>query len=534
MLVKAVGYSRLSKEDINKSGFAGNSESIKNQNYMISDYAEKEGWTLQEIYSDDDFKGSDRSRPEFNRLISDMYAHKFDVIICKSQSRFVRDIELVEKYIHGVFLEENIRFVTIEDHIDTANMNSSSKKISQLHGLTDTWYLEDLSNNINDVFDIKRKKGEYIGSWALYGYLKSPEDKNKLIIDPVASKVVKEIYMLYIEGNGLLRIANLLNEKGIPNPLKYKKDLGMKIGAKSRITSKSYLWRNDTIGRILDNEMYIGNMVQGKMKKISYKSKKLIRLPEEEWIIVKGTHPAIIDIETWNTVRRIRKNKVKPRRDGIINIFNGKIRCLECSELMYAITYPKQKDGVKSKTEFNTTFRCSKKIINKNACKATGISMCKIEEQVIKQLKKLSQLYFDENEIEKKLVIVDSRQEALERLNQESVRIEQTIKENNQAVTTLYLDKIKGLISEKQFVQINDQLIMDIKTAENRFAKIEEERQLLLKNKTKKENIHEIILKYKNIEKLNRNIVLELIDSIYVGSENDESKKRTVKILWNF
>lgn len=532
MTVRAVGYSRLSKEDLNK--IYDDSESIKNQNNLISEYVDRQGWILQEIYSDDDFKGSDRNRPDFNRMLSDAYQNKFDVIVCKNQSRFARDIELIEKYIHGKFIEGNIRFVAIQDNIDTANMNSASKKISQLHGLTDTWYLEDLSGNISNVFDTKRKKGEYIASWALYGYLKNPENKNELIIDPVASEIVKLIFKWYIEGKGLQKIANLLNQRNIPNPLKYKKDMGMKIGAKSRITSKSYLWRGDTIGRMLENQMYMGHMVQGRLKKVSYKSKKIVCVPKDHWIIVKNTHPAIIDSETWDTVQNIRKTKVKPRRDGIVNMFNGKLRCLECSELMYAITYPKQFHGIKSKTEFNTIFRCSKKMIQSNACISTGISMNLLELHVLSELKKLSEIYFDEKFIETQLTITDSRSENLTRLQSDKERLNKQISEGNHAITTLYMDKVRGLISEKQFSQINTQILLEIKSSEEALKQVEKELGGISLNKFQKTNLSEIIERYREINKLNRNIILDLIDVIYIGRKDEKTGKRIIKILWNF
>lgn len=532
MSLRAVGYSRLSKEDINKSE-NNTSESIKNQNLMIADYVSEHGWLLQDIYSDDDFKGSDRSRPEFNRLISDMYADKFDIIVCKSQSRFARDIELVEKYIHGIFLERGIRFITLEDHIDTAEMNNSAKKISQLHGLTDTWYLEDLSHNVKEVLKMKRKKGEYLGSWGLYGYFKDPDNKNRLIVDPVAAEVVKEIYNLYLEGYGLMKIANILNDRNVPNPLKYKKELGMKIGAASRLTSKSYMWRNATIGSILDNQMYIGNMVQGKMRKVSYKSKKLVRVPREDWVIVENTHEAIIDKETWERVQNIRKNKIKPRRNGMVNIFSGKIRCSECNELMYAITYPKIINGKRSETEFYTMFRCSKKMMNKKACSSKGMAVSKLESFVLAELKKLTELYFDEEFIGKQLSVKDLKAEELEKLLMEENRLELNIKEKNQAAATLYLDKVKGILTEKQFVALNRQFYEDIQQSEKALQRIEKEKKKLLEEQDKEVNLSEIISKYKNIEKLDRNVVTQLIDCIYIGSEDEETKERIIKIVWN-
>ena len=178
---KAAIYCRLSEEDQNKASAEDDSASIQNQKSMLLQYAIQQGWEVFHIYSDDDYTGSDRNRPEFSRLLADAQAHKFDIILCKTQSRFTRELELVEKYIHGLFPLWGIRFVSIVDNADTDN--KGNKKSRQINGLINEWYLEDLSTNVRSVLDHKRKEGLFIGSFARYGYCKDPNAKGKLIID---------------------------------------------------------------------------------------------------------------------------------------------------------------------------------------------------------------------------------------------------------------------------------------------------------------------------------------------------------------
>ena len=173
--MKAAIYCRLSEEDKNKQNVTDDSNSIKNQKAMLLEYAMAQGWDVYNIYSDDDYAGSDRNRPEFKRLLSDAEERKFDVVLCKTQSRFTRELELVEKYLHGLFPLWGIRFVSIVDNADTDN--KGNKKSRQINGLVNEWYLEDMSDNIRSVLTSRRMNGFHIGSFALYGYKKDPEKK---------------------------------------------------------------------------------------------------------------------------------------------------------------------------------------------------------------------------------------------------------------------------------------------------------------------------------------------------------------------
>ena len=293
-------YCRLSEEDRNKQFETDDSQSIQNQKSLLLSYALEHGWEVYKIYSDDDYTGSDRKRPEFNHLLVDAQAHKFDIILCKTQSRFTRELELVEKYIHGLFPIWGIRFVSIVDNADTAN--KGNKKSRQINGLINEWYLEDMSENIKSVLINKRKQGCHIGAFALYGYKKDPNKKGHLIIDEEAAAVVQEVFTLFSRGYGKTAIARMLNDRGIPNPTEYKRLQGLRY--KQPESANSTLWKYFAIADMLENEIYIGNMVQGKYGSISYKTKQNKPRPKSEWYIVEGTHEPIIDKELWNNVDR--------------------------------------------------------------------------------------------------------------------------------------------------------------------------------------------------------------------------------------
>ena len=194
-------YLRLSNEDKDKVNKDDDSESIKNQRNMLIDYIDKHPeFALIDEYCDEDLSGAGTFRPEFERLIRDCENHKLDIVLCKSQSRFSRDMEVVERYINNKFKEWNIRFIGLSDNADTDN--SGNKKSRQINGLVNEWYLEDVSNNIRSAFNSKMKQGEYISPFAAFGYEVSKEDNNKLVVDPIAAAVVKEIYNLYLNGYG--------------------------------------------------------------------------------------------------------------------------------------------------------------------------------------------------------------------------------------------------------------------------------------------------------------------------------------------
>ena len=302
-------YCRLSEEDRNKGG--AESESIQNQRTMLLQYAAEMGWTVTEIYCDEDYTGSDRSRPDFNRLLRDAEGRKFDIILCKSQSRFTRELELVEKYLHGRFAELGIRFVGYADHADTANRGN--KKARQINGLVNEWYLEDLSDNIRTVMRSKQRMGCFIGSFAPYGYCKSEQNKNQLVPDAEAAETIRFIFEERLRGATPARIANRLNACRIVNPSTYK---AQKQPQFHRANIRKTEWSAATVRSILENPVYCGNMRQHVREKISYKSDRTRRIPKQEQIFVEDTHRPIVTKEQWNAVQALQEQEGTRKKTG--------------------------------------------------------------------------------------------------------------------------------------------------------------------------------------------------------------------------
>ena len=281
----AAVYCRLSKEDEEKT--ARESESIRNQRALLLAWAAEHGYRIYRVYTDEDYSGIDRARPGFNAMLADARAGKFEVILAKTQSRFTRDMELVEKYLHGLFPEWGVRFIAVLDHVDTCD--PAGKKARQINGLINEWYLEDLSGNVRAVLDHKRRSGSYIASFALYGYRKDPQDHSRLLPDEPAAQVVRQIFALYLQGNGAGRIAQTLNAQGVPPPSVYRA-----VSAGRPRPTPAPLWCKATVRRILSTQTYAGDLEQGRVRKLNYKSRRVIRLPREDWIIVPGTHVPLI------------------------------------------------------------------------------------------------------------------------------------------------------------------------------------------------------------------------------------------------
>ncbi len=320
-------YCRLSKEDADRRE---ESESITNQKAILSAFAAQRGWSVYRIYVDEDMSGADGRRPAFLAMLADAAAGRFGILLCKSQSRFTRDMEAVEKYIHGSFKKWGIRFVTVTDGADTDSLGN--KKARQINGLVNEWYLEDLSENVRTVLDCKRAAGQYIGSFALYGYRKDPKQHGRLQIEPETAAVVQRIYALYLSGESTRSIAVRLNIEGVDPP-------GARQAAHCRaLTQTGAGWNKTAVARILKNEMYTGMMIQGRQRKISYKSSARVTLPASAWIRVPGTHDAIIPHEQFEAVRQQLQARTRTTAGGQPYPLSGLVYCGGCGGRMTLTT----------------------------------------------------------------------------------------------------------------------------------------------------------------------------------------------------
>lgn len=517
--MKVAIYCRLSDEDRDKLSSLDDSGSIQNQKAMLIKHASCNGWTIYDIYSDDDYAGTDRNRPEFNRLIDDAKMRKFDIVLCKSQSRFTRELELVEKYINGLFPRIGIRFVSLVDSADTEN--KGNKKARQINGLVNEWFLEELSDNIRSVLTSRREQGYHIGSFAPYGYMKDPDEKGHLIIDPEAASIVRKIFDLYLQGNGKHVIARTLNECGVPNPTEYKRLHGM-VRNKKKQTSP--LWGYFTVSSILSNEVYIGHMVQGKTGVGSYKTQEVITYPQEQWIVVKNTHEPIIDQDTWNKVQELISQKAPSKgTKQPEGIFAWKVRCIHCGSRMHGV-----KNGNKR------GFNCERHALSHDACPGAYISLRKLERIVAAQLYVMSQDLLDEDELERGIdpfpELTIMKQEDEKEIN----RLEYQIEQSHVAIRSLYMGKVQGGITEMEYIDQISTISTDKNKMENRVAQLTEQIAEIDQTLAIYSNRKLLIRQYLETKALTKEMVTVLIDHIFVGRHDPLTKETPVEIHWNF
>lgn len=517
--MKVAIYCRLSEEDRNKQFETDDSNSIQNQKSMLLQYSMKQGWELYNIYSDDDYAGADRRRPEFNRLLKDAEQHKFDIVLCKTQSRFTRELELVEKYIHGLFPIWGIRFISIVDNADTAN--KGNKKSRQINGLVNEWYLEDMSDNIRSVLTSRRVNGFHIGAFALYGYKKDPNQKGHLVIDEEAAAIVREVFSLFSQGYGKTAIARMLNDRGIPNPTEYKRLHGLRY--RQPKTQSSTLWKYFAISDMLTNEMYIGNMVQGKYGSESYKTKQNKPRPKSEWYVVEGTHEPIIDRELWNRVQVLIAQKAKPFHIGTIGLFARKARCANCGYTMRS-----------SKNKGRHYLQCPNRHIAKDACIGSFISVDRLEQLVTQELNHLIAQYLDIDELEKNIEFCDNFKEQKNRLLSDIAAYEKKAAEYSKGIRELYMDKVKNLISENDYVEMSKEFTTERNRLECAAANDKKQLSEIEKKIAADSDCHKLIEQYTSLKHLTREMVEILIDYIYVGKRIPGTKDVPIEIHWNF
>lgn len=519
-------YCRLSDEDRDKTSPDQYSESIQNQKNLLTAYCWERGWDIYKIYCDDDFSGADDERPDYNSLLKDAENKYFDIVLCKTQSRFTRDLSHLEKYVHTYFKEWGIRFIGAIDNADTDI--KGNKKSRQINGLINEWYLEDLSENVKAVLVSKKKLGKFVGSFAPYGYLRDPNDKNHLIVDPEVSGIVKRIFKMYLEGDSLRRIATVLNEELIPCPLKYKQEIqgsNFKVDS-TRITKR--IWTDASVRMILSNQMYVGDMVQHKSEKLSYKRKTVRRRNKDEWIIVQNTHEPLVDRNTFERVSEIAGKKIRPDRNGKASKFAGKLRCSKCD------------CNLTKHTARNVIYyRCNFAIRQSGYCTGCSIKEKLLEEYVLSELKEIIKKYTNTDAISMMIEIEKENETEEKTFEKRKKELESELKTKDDAVTSLYLDKVKGIISEEQFIVMNqlfleqrEVLIKRISDLKERLQKISLTKRDMLNALDEEKAKREAITQYLDIQELTRDQIVELIDFIVVESRG--RTRKSIKIHWKF
>lgn len=333
---KAGCYVRLSKED---KEYTDNSQSVLSQKQMIEKFLQAHpDIELYDYFVDDGYSGTDMERPEFQRLKQAFEDGVINCIIIKDLSRLARNDEESGKYIFIIFPFYNIRFISVNDHVDSYERPESVNNLEiSFKNIMHSEYSRDLSRKVISASNVRRKRGEFLGAFCSYGYKKDPLDFHHLIIDEEPAEIVKYIFKRYLESQNIYAISQELSENGVMTPLEYKKSKGENLFIPGKKINVSF-WKDSTVKRILTNEVYTGCLVQGKRRKISYKSKKIIETDEDEWIKVENTHEAIIPQSTFDEVQRLIKQNYRCHSSPVFrNIFAGKLFCGQCGAAMSVI-----------------------------------------------------------------------------------------------------------------------------------------------------------------------------------------------------
>ncbi|WP_300607273.1 recombinase family protein, partial [uncultured Oscillibacter sp.] len=409
--------------------------------------------------------------------------------------------------------------VSIVDNADTAN--KGNKKSRQINGLVNEWYLEDMSENIRSVLTNRRQNGFHIGAFALYGYQKDPDQKGHLIIDEEAAAVVREVFTLFSQGYGKTAIARMLNDRGIPNPTEYKRLHGLRYQQPKR--KNSTLWKYFAISDMLTNEIYIGNMVQGKYGSVSYKTKQNKPRLQSEWFRVEGTHEAIIERSLWNRVQSMIAERAKPFDCGTVGLFARKAICANCGYTMRS-----------SKNRGRHYLQCSNRHVAKDACIGSFISVEKLERMVIDELNRLAAAYLDKDDLERSIEFCENLQGQKKQLLDALSAYEKKIAEYTKGLRDLYMDKVKGLLNDSDFSALSKEFSSEKSRLER--VLLDGQRQLaeLEDRIAAGDNRKALVERYINLEHLTREIVEILIDHITVGKRIPGTRDVPIEIHWNF
>jgi len=499
-------YLRLSSED----GDRGESNSITNQRELIEVYLKTRPDLMRvSEYVDDGYSGANFERPAFKRMMDDIERGRINCIIVKDLSRLGRNYIEMGKMLERVFPTLGVRFIAITDNYDNINSSDDSDGIIvPFKNLLNDAYCRDISLKVRSQLDVKRRNGEFVGSYAPYGYKKSPDDKNKLIIDEPAAKVVRDIFKWKIGGISAHAIAKKLNEMGKPSPSEYKRQCGIKYCSGFKSNGKS-TWRSNQILRILKNELYTGDLIQKKRQKINYRIKKIRDVPPEQWIRVKNTHEAIISREDFDLAHEVLKmDTCAPKGQENIRIFSGLVRCGDCGRNMLRRTH-------KSGTREYIYFHCGAYI------RGLGCSPHYITEKdmydfalsdITNKIKEIEEL--EEKILKLKTIPYEFRPAA--RIEERILKYERDIEKYDALLNKAYEDAIKGVIDKEEYSAFRKSF--NDKIAENKKLREEtiDKRERLVCLELSSFRWIETFKRYRGIDSLNRQVLVTLIDHITV------------------
>ena len=503
-------YLRLSREDGDKT----ESDSIANQRLLIENYlSDKPSLQFFREYVDDGYTGSNFERPGFIKMMEDVKRQKVNCIIVKDLSRFGRNYIEVGRYIEKKFPAMGIRFIAINDQYDNAKESGDAEQIIvPFKNLINDAYCRDISIKVRSQLDVKRKNGKFIGSFAAYGYLKDPKDKNHLIVDEYAAEIVQLIFNLKLDGFSALAIAEELNKMGVLPPMEYKRMLGFNYNSGFR-TSTTPSKKKKSVIRILENELYTGVMVQGKNQKINYKVKKSRAVSSEQWIRVQDTHEAIIPRTYFDRVQEIMRldTRTAPSEKNVYPL-SGLVRCGDCEQNMV-----RRSTAKKNKVYYY--LHCSS-YRNGEGCTSHIISEEKLMCAVITFVKTQLALLVEADKILQHITELPKEQYGVKALNTQIGELNREIERYCDLKERLYQDMVAEVIDKEEYAEYNQRFSLKMEETKKAKTALEEKRERLLSTDIHLRPWMEEFKRISTLETLGRKEMVMLINRVLVFSKD--------------
>ena len=529
-------YCRLSKDD----GKMAESCSIETQRDMLTRYVREQGWNIYSVYIDDGFTGRNFERPDFKRMIADIEAGRINLVITKDLSRFGRNYLECGVYIEVFFPEHGVRFLALDDNVDSENNSHGGFDITPFRNLLNDLYSRDTSKKVKSALKSRLLQGKFLGSVAPYGYQKSPEDKNLLVVDEATAPIIRRVFDLAKQGLGISRIRRILTGERIPRPAVDSESKGNNYDRFFEGNEENrYTWSNNSVRGILRNPVYAGHLAGYKRPLVSIKSTRRLSALPEEYILVENTHEPIIPPEEWELVQSLitsRRNGV-PGNSGYDNIFAGMIKCADCGYAMRTCPAHRRK---KENPIDNMGYCCNNwGIYGREACSRHLIEARDLHRVVLEDIRKHAQmaLYDDKKLIERVLSKLNVREKTeADTQQKELYRAEKRLAELDKLFARMYEDHVAGNISERNYQQMSErynqeQIDLDAKIRAIR-AKIEED-------KAADENAGQWVSRIKEfsgITELSAPLLHSLIDRVTVGEAEiiDGVRHQIVNIYYKF
>ena len=512
----AGAYKRLSREDkLTVLRARNESNSISNQREFIQKFAKShpEIEIIKE-YADDGFSGVDFNRPAFLQMIEDIKAGVINCVIVKDLSRFGRNYIEVGKYLEEIFPVYGVRFIAISENYDSAFMNSGNEQmVIPFMNLVNDTYCRDISIKTRTSLEIKQQKGEYVGAFAPYGYKKAPKDKHRLLIDDEAATVVKHIFELTISGMSNGKLADLLNQEGVPSPTEYKRLHGEKFRCHFQQNRKA-MWSALMVRRILENRVYLGIVEQGKTYSINYKVKARRNREPQQWYCVENMHEPIVEKDTFKLVQKMLESDLRtsPKEENVY-LFSGIVFCNSCGEKLL-----RRKKTVKGNEYIYYGCYDKKK---KLRCHGACIRENKLEKAVIQTIRQHIASVIKMEDLLEKMKSIPLKEQELKRIDLLVKEQEEEMQRIGKLKLKLYEDYHDQFISQQEYKDFERIYHQREKEAEQKRKELQQKKEQFLQGNTTLQRWLEEFTVHRNVEHLNRSLLVTLVEQIKVVSANE-------------